>query len=81
VRVALADENRTALFKPIDRTGGPARNVVAIEDRAMRRADAGGVEYVLGGERNAVERAAPISCSASFAADSACSAKTVMKAR
>jgi hypothetical protein len=54
--MGLADDDRTGVDQALDCRRVPLGDVVDVESRAVRRADAGGVEEVLDGERPSGER-------------------------
>jgi hypothetical protein len=56
VQVRLADDAVAGGFEPADSLRGAIRDVVGEEDRAVRRREAGGVEQVLYGQRDAGRR-------------------------
>ena len=57
VQVRLADDDGARAHEPLDRRCGARRHVVRVDLRAVRRADAGGVDQVLDEQALAVQRA------------------------
>jgi hypothetical protein len=56
VEVRLADVDVAASFEPRDRLGGPGRDVIGEDGRAVGRRQPSGVEQILDRERNACRR-------------------------
>ena len=56
VRLRLADEDRSSVARPANGFGIAFRDVRVEHGRAVRGADAGGVEQVLDAERDALEQ-------------------------